>query len=211
MANRLYRIAAVNKWGDYGSILMQGMLQKQGDAYVLFACTPLEHLIRPSIYLVCSTKMKTMMQTISSNITFFPCEIGRAVELDWRAFRDKDEPEFYPQGGEPENYIFRRTPIEFCEEYWLVRPNSSCTLQNTPLTFDFTRPFPLPKIDTGVPVPNEPVFAGRYRSSESCFEYFFSEYAMDVLGDTAGLAVEFLEYDLTTGCQIEFGVQKNSN
>lgn len=99
-------------WGDYGDILLSGMtahLERDGNLLQLERTGPFQPAIILSGYedlLVTDTLKNKIESDQVSRLDFLPVVRKHIVFLDWTNWDLKaDEPKFYPENGDPENYI----------------------------------------------------------------------------------------------------------
>jgi hypothetical protein len=102
-------------WGDYGSILWNGMtghLPRVEGKLQLERTAPLVPAISfpgPGTVLVRDDLKKHLLESGLTGLSFQPVVMARIVELHWEKWdRDASVPAEYPAGGEPENYILAR-------------------------------------------------------------------------------------------------------
>ena len=99
-------------WGDYSKILLTGMtayLDRQDDLLQYQRSGPFQPDLALSGYadllVTNSTKEKIELSGLTG-FSFKPVIKRRIVAVDWTNWdMTKDEPEFYPESGEPEGYI----------------------------------------------------------------------------------------------------------
>ncbi len=102
-------------WGDYGDILMQGMashLDRQDGLAQLERTAPfIPNLSFPDIdVIVVTDSFKVELETSGlTGFSFVPVIKARIVHLDWHRWDiSADEPQEYPDSGEPEDYLLER-------------------------------------------------------------------------------------------------------
>lgn len=107
-------------WGDYGSILVHGMtahLGRKGEQLQLERTGPFVPPISfPGINdIVVTSEMKAHLENAGfRGITFRPVLKAHISNVDWHEWDlSDDEPEEYPQEGEPEGYIL---DYDHCED-----------------------------------------------------------------------------------------------
>jgi hypothetical protein len=99
-------------WGDYGAILRNGLVerrQEHGRSIVLVSRTgPFVPPITCPFGCVVVTddfRQKLLAERFSG-LSFEPAEYGKVVRLPWEQWDGKaDDPAFYPDSGEPEDYL----------------------------------------------------------------------------------------------------------
>jgi len=99
-------------WGDYGNILLTGMtayLDRQDDLLQYQRAGPFQPdltLTGHKDLLVTNTIKEKIELSDLTGFSFKPVIKRHIVAVDWSNWdRNKDEPEFYPESGEPEDYI----------------------------------------------------------------------------------------------------------
>jgi hypothetical protein len=102
-------------WGDYGNILIHGMSNHLGrrggdDGPIQLERTgPFVPPItfQGSGHILVTDEMKHQMEQAGfRGITFRPVEKAHIANVEWHEWDlDAEEPEYYPEGGEPEGYI----------------------------------------------------------------------------------------------------------
>lgn len=103
-------------WGDYGDILIHGMachLEREDDIIQLERTGPFVPSITfPGIFEIvvnCEFKNKLLQENFTG-LSFKPVKKAKIVELHWENWdRNKDEPQYYPDSGEPEDYILQKS------------------------------------------------------------------------------------------------------
>ncbi|MBC7861796.1 MAG: hypothetical protein IAF38_02405 [Bacteroidia bacterium] len=108
-------------WADYGDILLSGMtghLERQNNLLQLERTGPFIPPVIISgigdIIITNEIKKKISLSDISdisdiSGIEFKPVIKKHIVDLDWTIWNfNSDEPDFYPDSGEPEDYILEK-------------------------------------------------------------------------------------------------------
>lgn len=99
-------------WGDYGSILVSGMtahLEREGDLLQLERTGPyVPPLVNSGLWdIIVTDKVKKSLEVSGLNgLSFRPVIKKHIVEVDWTTWDlHADEPLYYPDSGEPEDYI----------------------------------------------------------------------------------------------------------
>lgn len=101
-------------WGDYGDVLLNGMIS--GHTYWGDETLSVERVgpfVPPISFpfgeaLVTET-LKSEIAAVFPEIAFRRTAYGKVVRVDWRSWDlTAKEPQKYPAGGEPENYIEKR-------------------------------------------------------------------------------------------------------
>jgi hypothetical protein len=103
-------------WGDYGHILVHGMVNHLGrDGAGLAQIERTGPFVPPitlpglDVLAVTAAARGELEAADLLGLEYRPVELARAVRLAWHEWDlDADEPAKYPSGGEPENYILRR-------------------------------------------------------------------------------------------------------
>jgi hypothetical protein len=110
-----YRIKAQQMpWGDYGSILASGMSRHLGrseDGLIQLERTGpfIPPISFPGDVIVTDAFRTELESSALTGFTFAPIIKARIVELNWESWdRRAEEPEMYPETGEPEDYILGR-------------------------------------------------------------------------------------------------------
>lgn len=101
-------------WGDYGDMLLHGMISGHtfwGDE--LLAVERVGPFVPPISFpfgeMLVTEALKSEIESAFPDIAFRPTIYGKVTKIDWRSWDlGAKEPERYPAGGEPENYIERR-------------------------------------------------------------------------------------------------------
>jgi len=101
-------------WGDYGDILMHGMsahLPRSDNRIQLERTGPFVPPITfPGIGdIVVTDEVRSSLESQAfKGVTFRPVVKARIVRLDWHLWeKAAEEPEAYPESGEPEDYILQ--------------------------------------------------------------------------------------------------------
>ncbi len=113
----LYRVRP--PWGDYGDILLSGMtahLPRTRDGVLQLERTgpfvPPVTLAGVGDLLVTDAFRVRLEQAPLAGLRFRPVEKARIVRLEWERWdQADDEPQEYPDGGEPEDYILGRPEL----------------------------------------------------------------------------------------------------
>ena len=97
-------------WGDYGDILHHGMAwrDEQSDLLKLERTgTFVPPITFPGINeIVVTDSFRAALETSNlTGFTFRPLIKHHIVDLDWSEWKS-EEPDFYPESGEPEDYIY---------------------------------------------------------------------------------------------------------
>jgi hypothetical protein len=96
-------------WGDYGNILLRGLLDNNDEEIKIKRTGP--YIPPISICgistVIVTTKFKELIESSRLlGFSFTPIQITKLVNIDWTNWDLKsDEPKFYPESGEPEDYI----------------------------------------------------------------------------------------------------------
>ena len=108
-----------SNWGDYGHILMHGMTSHLNRKNGLLQLERTGPFIPPISFpgvgdiVVTSSFMDKLKQSNLSGLTFLPVLKKQIVELACHKWDLKiEEPEIYPESGEPEDYITERPHSE---------------------------------------------------------------------------------------------------
>jgi hypothetical protein len=118
-------------WGDYGDILLSGMtgyLDRQDGFLQLQRTGPFQPSIITSgmsELLVTDTFKEKMITNLITGLEFKPVIKAHISLVDWTNWDlQADEPEFYPESNEPEDYILRQPHsqkvTESMENVWEV-------------------------------------------------------------------------------------------
>jgi hypothetical protein len=103
-------------WGDYGSILWNGWATEEvhdGQRSIIVTRTgpfvpPLTQCLGQVI--VTEELRARMSEAGFSGLAFEPVKYGRVVRIDWHEWDlNATEPRFYPESGEPEDYLLAGT------------------------------------------------------------------------------------------------------
>jgi hypothetical protein len=113
---QLFRLEPVDSpWGDYGNILAQGLSSHLDRHQGLLQLERTGPTIAPITFpgagdIVVTGALKSALEKSGlSGFTFLPVIKRRIVELDWESWdTTADEPQEFPESGEPEHYILRR-------------------------------------------------------------------------------------------------------
>lgn len=99
-------------WGDYGSILVSGMtahLERENNLLQLERTGPyVPPLVNSGLWdIVVTDRVKRNLEVSGLiGLSFRPVIKKHIVEIDWTAWDfNADEPLYYPDSGEPEDYI----------------------------------------------------------------------------------------------------------
>lgn len=103
-------------WGDYGNTLFEGLLNPMDDDYNLVDIHKIERTAPyiPEIYCANSTNIVVNQEVRvlleNNNITgiekYHDTEIIKLVNIDWQSWDfNSEDPKFYPETGEPIDYI----------------------------------------------------------------------------------------------------------
>jgi len=101
-------------WGDYGAILLSGMTgPPDADGRLSIERTgpfvPSITVAGVSDVVVTDAFRAALEESGLAGLAFRETVLERIVRLDWRSWNlDAEDPERYPAGGEPENYILGR-------------------------------------------------------------------------------------------------------
>lgn len=96
-------------WGDYGDILLCGMpVFSNSNTILLERAGPFIPLLYKSLDIVLvKQSIKEMLEKDFPHLKFIPVVKSKIVYIDWVNWDfNSDEPLFYPDTGEPEDYIF---------------------------------------------------------------------------------------------------------
>jgi hypothetical protein len=111
-------------WGDYGAILVHGLVDFDGMRATSLPCIMRADSWVPEIALplglmYVTERVKDAIVTAEfNNIQCRPVTVTRAIKIGWREWDLTSEfPRVFPAGGEPENYLLRRKHNEaVCRE-----------------------------------------------------------------------------------------------
>lgn len=101
-------------WGDYGAILLSGMVTRPDDSGRVGVertgpFVPPITIAGISTPIVTEDFRATLADSDLAGVSFRAANKRRIVRLDWTSWdRTAPEPQRYPAGGEPENYILGR-------------------------------------------------------------------------------------------------------
>jgi hypothetical protein len=133
-------------WGDYGSILINGMtrhLSREGDMLQLERTGPyIPSVTMPGIHdLVLTDLAKQTVSQLLPSLQFRPVEKVHIVYSNWHEWDCKsEEPLVYPDTGEPEDYILEQPhdPIVASElgDIWEVIADIVPGIQGDNLVFN---------------------------------------------------------------------------
>ena len=114
-AMNFYRVSSRSLWGDYGSILINGMsrhLPRKDNVIQLERTGPfIPPITLPGVLdIVVTSDIKSELEASSfTQLTFAPVVKVRIVEYHWEHWDlTSEKPAEYPETGEPENYILAR-------------------------------------------------------------------------------------------------------
>ncbi len=100
-------------WGDYGNSLLIGTLEDEDGTLKLSRTGPyIPPIVQMSINdLVITNDLRTKLETSElTGFNFEEIKPVKIVKIDWQLWDlDADEPEFYPESGEPEDYVYEGT------------------------------------------------------------------------------------------------------
>lgn len=125
---KFYRISSRKLWGDYGSILINGMsnhLPRRDGLIQLERTGPfIPPITLPGVGDIAVTSGFKDELTASgfNHLSFTPVLKARIVEYHWELWdRSSDQPFEHPEGGKPENYILMRShSTEIAEQFGSV-------------------------------------------------------------------------------------------
>jgi hypothetical protein len=108
--------SSIGPWGDYGSILINGLADTTYDGGKLKRiCLSRTGPFVPPLtqpwgqIIVVDDLRRELEESGFSGFEFLEVELTKLVRCDWHNWdQNADEPHRYPAGGEPENYILRR-------------------------------------------------------------------------------------------------------
>lgn len=110
-----FKVSGSSLWGDYGHILINGMschLPRKDSLIQLERTGPfIPPITLPGIgdIVVTSAFKEELEQSPFTQLAFAPVNKARIVEYHWEQWdRTSDEPDDFPDGGEPEDYILLR-------------------------------------------------------------------------------------------------------
>jgi hypothetical protein len=95
-------------WGDYGDILVNGLAETKPDAVEVSRAGPfVPPLTRPFAHVIVTDSLRRELESSGlTGIGFAEVRYAKVVRIDWHTWRrDAAEPEFYPETGEPEDYV----------------------------------------------------------------------------------------------------------
>jgi hypothetical protein len=102
-------------WGDYGHILLRGMTSHLERKNGLLQVERTAPFVPPISFSGCGNVIVTddfkrkLQASQLSGLSFLAAEKTRIVHLEWEKWDwSKDDPEVYPESGEPEDYILER-------------------------------------------------------------------------------------------------------
>lgn len=98
-------------WGDYGDMLLNGMMSGEtfrGDK--ILEVERVGPFVPPISFpfgeMLVTGSLKSEIESACPDIAFRSTTYGRVTKLDWRSWdMTAEEPERYPAGGEPANYV----------------------------------------------------------------------------------------------------------
>ena len=135
---RFFRIDRKPLWGDYGSILIHGMVRENYTSdlpYLLLRTGPfIPPLTLPFTYperfVVCNDKFRNEILAVLGALESSTLIKKKIPKLNWEEWNlDAPEPDEYPRGGEPENYILKRwhsrTAARQMGDVWRINPPES--------------------------------------------------------------------------------------
>jgi hypothetical protein len=113
---QLFRLTAVESpWGDYGRVLAHGLSMRLDRHQGLIQLERTGPSIAPITFpgagdiVVTQAFQAALEHSGLTGFSFQPVIKRRIVEIDWEEWDiAAAEPEEFPEGGEPENYILRR-------------------------------------------------------------------------------------------------------
>lgn len=136
-------------WGDYGDILFAGMLDNTGEQLLLERTGPYIpelYLANISSILVTDTlKVRLESAGIKGITGFRPVLKQKIVRIGWQDWDPGQQAEFYPDSGEPEDYILEEEhdpelaaampevwEMQVATQYQLEKNDGSFHLKETP-------------------------------------------------------------------------------
>ncbi len=106
-------------WGDYGDILLNGMTTRTPgpsefrELSVERAGPFVPPISFPFGTILVTEEFRAQLKSMEfSGLSFRDVPYSKIVRIDWRSWDlSAEEPQKYPSGGEPENYILRRKHV----------------------------------------------------------------------------------------------------
>jgi len=109
MSDAFFRIRTPAPWGDYGEILIAGYPIppfRDNGKLVLSRTGPFAPPISfPSYHIVVSTAFRSEFKSAFPNFRYRRVLKRKIVDIDWHTWDREADPEIYPWGYEPENYL----------------------------------------------------------------------------------------------------------
>lgn len=106
---QLYENHPLLHWGDYGSVLVSGIVDVAEDGQVTLSRSGpfIPPVSMPFCIIITDNLKKELESACFSGFTLHPVTKGMIVDLNWVDWDfNADDPPFYPDSGSPEDYIF---------------------------------------------------------------------------------------------------------
>jgi hypothetical protein len=127
------------RWGDYGDILLHGMAARDEASGLLLlkrtgnSVPPISFPGLPGV-VVTEGIRSLLVESGLTGFSFQPLVKHRIVDLDWPTWDpDAVEPAFYPESGEPEDYLLGKNHDEVLSgkmpELWELVPGTTAHVQ----------------------------------------------------------------------------------
>lgn len=102
-------------WGDYGDVLQNGFLEYETTSnghrryFVCRAGPFVPPITQPFGDVVVTDEFKNRLEEANfTGLGFLPADYGDVIRINWHEWDHlADDPEFYPESGEPEDYLER--------------------------------------------------------------------------------------------------------
>lgn len=124
-------------WGDYGNLLLTGILDEQDGQTTLERTGPYIPKIANyglNEFLVSSDFRESLLNSGLTGFEFLPVHLTKAVKIDWTTWDfNEEEPPFYPESGEPYGYIDEQDGdqelLRNMQPIWKLKVTSTCDVQ----------------------------------------------------------------------------------
>lgn len=124
-------------WGDYGNLLLTGILDEFDGHNTLERTGPYIPKIADyglNQFLVSSDFKEALLSSELTGFEFSEVKLTKAVKIDWTSWDfNKDEPPIYPKSGEPYGYIDEQDNdeelLKSIQPIWKLKIISTCEVQ----------------------------------------------------------------------------------
>jgi hypothetical protein len=104
-----FRIQSANiPWGDYGVVLINGIIQESTNGQIYYSRTVpyIPSIIENMGHLIIDENVYQVLCSVLPSIQCEMIRIDKLIELNWHTWNIyEDDPQVYPSSGEPEGYF----------------------------------------------------------------------------------------------------------